>query len=403
MASTVVARHRVAITGMGCVSPLGRDVSSTSVSLRNASDCIRPVEAFDVSGCQGKTAGQVPQEWLDRPCRDRDAPDQINRAARFLLRAMLEAQAMHPDFKPDLAVVGTTSGGMLLGEQFFRATMSEPLSKHAARWVRSYMPQTPVLDAMQVLGWDASCRILSNACASGTNALGHAFSLVRSGRERRVLCGGYDVLCQLVFAGFDSLRAYTPELCRPFDAGRSGLVLGEGAAVFFFERWEDAVASGRPILAEVSGYGSSTDNHHLTQPNPDGSGPGVAMRRALLDARIQPDTIDYINAHGTATPFNDACEAKAISGIFPNAKVSSTKGQMGHSLGAAGAIEAAVCVIAMRDGFFPANINFRSGDAAFPVNIVANQIESGIPRRVLSNSLGFGGANASILLEAGIV
>jgi len=392
--------HRVVITGMGCISPLGNGFSSTVASQRSASDCIAPVEAFDVSGCQGKTAGHVPDAWLTSPCRDADAPEQMNRAARFLLNAMGEARAAHPEFEPEIAVIGTTSGGMLLGERFFQSAVSGLLSRKAARWVRSYVPQAPVIDAMQSHGWNAPCRILSNACASGTNALGHGFSLVRTGKNRRVVCGGYDVLCQLVFAGFDALRAYTPELCRPFDSGRSGLVLGEGAAIFFLETMADAVAAGRPILAEVTGYGSSTDNHHLTQPNPDGSGPRLAMQRAIADAGVAADTIDYINAHGTATPFNDACEARAIAEVCPQAKVSSTKGQMGHSLGAAGAIEAAVCVLAMQDRFLPANLHFRQGDPGTALHVIAGQTLAASPKCVMSNSLGFGGANASIVLEA---
>lgn len=392
--------HRVVITGMGCLSPLGLGQSSTATSLRGASDCITPVDAFDVSRCQGKTAGQIPDAWLTSNCRDADAPEEMNRAARFLLHAMEEAHTAHPEFEPEIAVIGTTSGGMLLGERFFRSAVSGLPTRRAARWVRSYVPQAPVIDAMQSLGWNAPCRILSNACASGTNALGHAFSLVRTGKNRRVVCGGYDVLCQLVFAGFDALRAYTPELCRPFDSERSGLVLGEGAAIFFLETMDDAVAAGRPILAEVKGYGSSTDNHHLTQPNPDGSGPRLAMQRAIADAGIAADTIDYINAHGTATPFNDACEARAIADVCPLAKVSSTKGQMGHSLGAAGAIEAAVCVIAMQNQFLPANLHFRQGDSDTSLDVIVGQALPASPKRVMSNSLGFGGANASIILEA---
>lgn len=389
-------KPRVAITAMGCVSPLGAGIAEMREAIRTGRDCVTAIERFEVSGCGGHSAGQVRDQWLDRPCRDRDTPTERNRAARMLLRAMDEAVAQRPGFHPDIAVIGTTSGGMELGERFFRAAVAGVSSPYAARWVRSYVPQAPVLDAMHTLGWNAPCRILSNACASGTNALGHALGLVRSGRAKRVLAGGYDVLCQLVFAGFDALKAYTPEVCRPFDSQRSGLVLGEGAAVFFVERVDTSDAEP---LAELSGYGSSSDNHHLTQPNPDGSGPRLAMERALRDAGRRPDAVDYINAHGTATPFNDACEAAAVMAICPDARISSTKGQMGHSLGAAGAIEAAVCIAAMQDGIFPANIHFRGPDAGVRLRILENPGESGSLQRVLSNSLGFGGANASIVLE----
>lgn len=400
MATPIPVQTPVVITAMGCVSPLGCDTAAMTSTLRSATDCITPVERFDVSACQGRTAGQVPDDWLTERCRDSDDPEDFNRAACMMLSAIREARSMHPEFVPELAVIGTTSGGMLLGEKFFRAAAAQVYPRNAAQWVRSYVPQAPVLDALQAEGWDAPCRILSNACASGTNALGHALSQVRSGRHKRVLCGGYDVLCQLVFAGFDALRAYTPELCRPFDRDRTGLVLGEGAAVFFVETAESAARAGRPVLAELAGYGCSTDNHHLTQPNPDGSGPRRAMQNALADAGVEASSVDYINAHGTATPFNDACEGLAIHNLCPRAKVSSTKGQMGHSLGAAGAVEAAICIRAMQEQFLPANINFRSGDPDRPLNLVANQCDSTTARTVLSNSLGFGGANATILLKA---
>jgi len=212
-----------------------------------------------------------------------------------------------------------------------------------------------------------------------------------------VLCGGYDALCELVFAGFSALQAATGEKCRPFDAGRTGLVLGEGAAVFLLERLEDAK---HEPLVEITGYGATTDNHHLTQPNPDGSGPRRAIEAALADADWTADSLDYVNAHGTATPFNDACEARALSAVCPRVPMSSTKGQMGHSLGAAGAIEAAFCALGLRGGFLPANINFRSaGPEAEGLDIVANTTRAAAIRRALSSSLGFGGANAAVAME----
>jgi 3-oxoacyl-[acyl-carrier-protein] synthase II len=178
------------------------------------------------------------------------------------------------------------------------------------------MPQKAVMDAQEAVGISAPCQVIANACASGTNAIGHAFECVRSGRYQRVLTGGYDAISELVFVGFDSLQAATPEKCRPFDAERTGMVLGEGAAVLALENLESANARGANILAEVVGYGLSTDNHHLTQPNPSGSGARQAMQRALDSAGLPTTAINYINAHGTATPFNDAAEGKAIAELF---------------------------------------------------------------------------------------
>lgn len=246
------------------------------------------------------------------------------------------------------------------------------------------------MQAMAVFGFNAPVRIVSNACASGTNALGLACQMIRAGTARRVLAGGYDALSELVFAGFDCLRASTSEKCRPFDASRSGLTLGEGAALFCLERGDSDLS--------IIGYGSCADTHHLTQPHPSGCGPLNAMRRALESAQADPASVDYVNAHGTGTPLNDSSEARAILALCPQAPVSSTKSMTGHALGAAGAIEAAFCCLALREEFLPSTINFAQSE--FPLDIVANVIRPTKAHRVISNSFGFGGANAAVLLES---
>jgi 3-oxoacyl-[acyl-carrier-protein] synthase II len=213
------------------------------------------------------------------------------------------------------------------------------------------------------------------------------------------LTGGYDAISELVFVGFDSLQASTAEKCRPFDRERSGMVLGEGAAVLALENFESARARKAQILGEIIGYGIATDNHHLTQPDPSGSGPRRAMEQALKSAAISADKVDYINAHGTATVFNDAAEGKAIQELFGNVAVSSSKSMIGHSLGAAGAIEAVVCLLALHAQLLPANINFRSSDPGLTLNIVANATRPAKIEIALSNSFGFGGTNASILIQ----
>jgi 3-oxoacyl-[acyl-carrier-protein] synthase II len=256
-----------------------------------------------------------------------------------------------------------------------------------------------VIDAQAAFGISAPCQVIANACASGTNAIGHAFECVRSGRYQRVLTGGYDTLAEMVFAGFDSLQASTAEKCRPFDRHRSGMVLGEGAAALALENLEHAQQRGARVLAEIIGYGISTDNFHITQPEPSGSGPRQAMERALESAHICAADVDYINAHGTATVFNDAAEGKAISALFNGVPVSSTKSMMGHSLGAAGAIEAIVCLLALQHQFLPANINFSTLDDGLDLNVVANEARPAAVSITLSNSFGFGGTNASIVMR----
>ena len=384
------------MTAMGIISPLGTGLAKTLTALREARDCVRPVTAFDTTSCRSKTAGQVIELRGDGGRKAKG----LHRASHMMIHAVREAVAGDPGFAPELMVIGTTSGGMSFGEQFYRAQVEKRRLRERAALLANYPPQKAALDAMQAGGFRAPLRIIANACASGTNAVGHAFRLVRAGLHRRVLCGGYDVISELVFTGFDSLQAATPDKVRPFDKGRSGLVLGEGAAVLALEDLDSARQRGAPILAEVTGYGISTDNHHLTQPHPSGIGPELAMRRALDDAALTPGEVDYINAHGTATTFNDASEGLAIAKVFgARVPVSSTKGMMGHSLGAAGAVEAVFSVLAIRHGFLPPNINYRDADSAWELNIVANAAREARVGCAVSNSFGFGGTNATIVLE----
>jgi 3-oxoacyl-[acyl-carrier-protein] synthase II len=341
----------------------------------------------------------VPDERLLKEQPETNRAKRLHRASHMMIRALAEALAQRPGFKPELTVIGTTSGGMSYGEDYYRSLRRNGDLRHSPTWVANYPAQKPVIDAQEAFGISTPCQIIANACASGTNAIGHAYECVRSGRYQQVLTGGYDALSELVFVGFDSLQASTAEKCRPFDRDRTGMVLGEGAAVLALENLDVARERGAPLLAEIIGYGLSTDNFHMTQPNPSGIGPRQAMERALQSASLSADKVDYINAHGTATPFNDAAEGKAVSELFGRVPVSSTKSMMGHSLGAAGAIEAIICLLALQHQFLPANINFRAPDEGVDLNIVANDARPMALHTVLSNSFGFGGTNASIVIQ----
>jgi 3-oxoacyl-[acyl-carrier-protein] synthase II len=316
-----------------------------------------------------------------------------------MIQALEEVLRQAPQFTPDMTVIGTTSGGMSYGENYYRSIREAGDLRHAPTWIANYPAQKPVIDAQEAFGISAPCQVIANACASGTNAIGHAFECVRSGRYQRVLTGGYDALSEMVFVGFDSLQASTPDKCRPFDRTRTGMVLGEGAALLALENLDLARERGAPVLGEIIGYGISTDNFHITQPNPEGVGAQQAMERALDSAGVAPDAVDYLNAHGTATVFNDAAEGKAISRLFNGVPVSSTKSMMGHSLGAAGAIEAVVCLLALGHQLLPPNINFTALDDDLDLNIIANEARPAVLRSALSNSFGFGGTNASILMR----
>src|SRR5205809_189614 len=317
---------RVAVTAAGVVSPLGFGLSETLDSLRNARDCVTPVTRFSVAQCRCKTAGQIADVRLLASCGETPRSGRLHRASHMMIEALQEVITQQPQFEPELTVIGATSGGMSYGERYYRSLQQAGDLWRAPTWIANYPAQKPVLDAQAAFGISTPCEVIANACASGTNAIGHAFECVRSGRYQRVLAGGYDALAEMVFVGFDSLQASTPEKCRPFDRHRSGMVLGEGAAILALENLDHARQRGAAVLAEIIGYGISTDNFHITQPEPSGIGARQAMERALESAHICAGEIDYINAHGTATAFNDAIEGKAISALFNGVPLSSTKG-----------------------------------------------------------------------------
>ena len=396
-------RHRVAIVAGGVVSPLGFGFAETLASLRQGRDCVTPVTAFPVDKTRCKTAGQIDDERLLGTARCNRRERRLHRASHMVIAAMAELLDNAPAFSPEIAIVGTTSGGMSFGENFYRTLdSSEGVRERAnngcpAALIANYPPQKQIIDAMEKFGINVPAEVIANACASGTNAIGHGFNAIRTGRYQCVLAGGYDAISELVFVGFDSLQAATPEKCRPFDSNRSGMVLGEGAALLALEEFESARNRGAQILGEVIGYGISTDNHHLTQPNPDGSGPRRAMEQAMTQAGLAPHQVGYVNAHGTATILNDSAEGKAIAELFGDVPVSSTKSMMGHSLGAAGAIEAMVALLALQHQFLPPNINFRESN--LPLNVVANQARDAQLDCAVSNSFGFGGTNATIVFR----
>src|SRR5438105_4407400 len=291
--------RRVAIIGAGVVSPLGFGLGETLQSLRNGTDCVTPVTAFSVDKTRCKTAGQISDSRLleggiRRSRRDR----RLHRASHMVIAALDEVWSQTDGFKPEIVMAGTTSGGMTFGERFYRTLGKGGCS---AALIANYPPQKQIVDALEKFRIDAPVQVIANACASGTNAIGHAFSTIRAGQYQRVLAGGYDALSELVFVGFDSLQASTPEKCRPFDAKRSGMVLGEGAALLALEELESAQRRGAEILAEIVGYGISTDNYHLTQPKTDGSGPSRALDKAIAGADLSPGRTGYANDDGTHT------------------------------------------------------------------------------------------------------
>jgi 3-oxoacyl-[acyl-carrier-protein] synthase II len=292
---------------------------------------------------------------------------------------------------------------MALGEDYFKQAVNTPhLHRRQPTRAFYYQAQTQGRVVLDALGVEGPITVISNACASGTSAIGHAWELIRRGHNEQVIAAGYDTITQLVFAGFDALQALSPTVCRPFDAARDGLGIGEGAAAFVLESLEHATRRGAIILGEVSGYGASIDHHHLTQPHPEGKAALASMQSACRSARINPDEIGYVNAHGTGTPLNDGSEAAAINqwaGTHVSAlQVSSTKASIGHLLGGAGTVEAAVCLMALQGQWLPPEVTCETPDPLCQFQLVREPRDAQI-NAMLSNSFGFGGVNASIVLR----
>ncbi len=397
---------QVVITGAGVVTALGLDWKTNVEGFRLGKTAFQPVTLFDVSRQRVKTAAEislplhVPETRISRRQAKR-----LDRASKLLLLAAHQAwqQSGWSGNAAIPIVLGTTSGGMTLGQDYYRQAVEAPnRSRLQSTRVVNYQSQRQGQDLAEAFALTGPITIIANACASGANAIGHAWDLVRRARAECVLTGGYDALSQLVFAGFDSLLALSPTACRPFDAKRDGLALGEGAAVFTLETVEAAERRGARILGEIVGYGASTDAHHLTQPHPQGHAALAAMNAACESANLLPSQINYVNAHGTGTPLNDSAEAIAINAWAADhassLPVSSTKASIGHLLGAAGAVEAAVCLMALQGQWLPPTTTLQALDpiANFPV---VQQPAQAKLECALTNSFGFGGANATLILR----
>ena len=398
--------NRVVVTGAGIITALGSGWQVNAGGFRAGRPAFRPVTRFDVSQQRAKIAAEIDLP-LELPPNKLSANTtrRLDRATRMLLHAAHEAWTQ-AGWEPsaDLPVVlGTTSGEMALGEKYLRQAIGSPfIKRRQPTRVVHYQVQQQGLNLCSALGVHGPLTIISNACASGANAIGHAWEMLRNGRVEKALTGGYDILCQLTFAGFDSLQALSPTPCRPFDAQRDGLTLGEGAAILTLETLPHAQHRGAEILGEITGYGAATDTHHLTQPHPEGNAALAAMTAACLSAGISPAKIDYVNAHGTATAHNDATEAAALNRWAgehaENLKVSSTKTVCGHLLGGAGAVEAVICLMALRGQWLPPQAATATPDPACHFPIVRAPADAQI-ETALSNSFGFGGANATLIFR----
>ncbi|MEB2283627.1 MAG: hypothetical protein B6D46_15275 [Polyangiaceae bacterium UTPRO1] len=405
MRGEATARGGAVVTGLGTVNALASSVDGFAAALRAGRCAIGPVTGFDATGYRSRIAAEV----KDLPVPPSLPPPLRRRASRSDLFALAAAAEALAASRLDVAaaparvgiVLGATTAGMMAAETAFREHIDNP----SRRYRRSRFVATPMATSADLVahhfGVGGPRLALSTACSSSGTALGIALDWIRLGRVDAVLAGGTESMCRTIFAGFNALKALSLEPCRPFDRRRSGLSLGEGAAILVIESAEHAARRRACVHAAILGYGMSADAHHLTAPHPEGVGAALAMERALARAGVAAAEVGYVNAHGTGTPLNDGIEAAAIERVFGTAAarlaVSSTKSAVGHTLGAAGAIEGLATVLALRDGFLPPTLNLDEPDPSCRLDFVPRASRPATLRYALSNSYGFGGNNTTVV------
>ncbi len=406
---------RVVITGIGAVTPLGNDIRTLWTSIKNGQSGIGRITKFDVSTFPCRIAGEVknfdPLQCMTAKDAQKTDP-YIQYALASALMAMQDARISIGSRSAHRigVLVGSGRGGVTTAEKNMRA-----LSNGGPRMVSPfYTPMSLVNMASgyisMKIGAKGPCFSISTACAAGTHALGEAMKIIQRGDADMMLAGGAEApITPLILAGFCQARALSRRnsdpagASRPFDRDRDGFVLAEGAGVLLLENLEHAVKRSAKIHAELAGYGLTSDAYHYTKPDPSGDGPARAMKLALSDAAVALEAVDYINAHGTSTKPNDRIETIAIKKVFGaharQLAVSSSKSMLGHMLGAGGAVEAIISILAISEGIIPPTINFHHTDPECNLDYVPNTMRVQDIKTALSNSLGFGGANASLIFR----
>ena len=406
--------RRVVVTGLGAITPIGNDTASMWNAVKAGQCGIAPITAFDTEGFKVKLAGEVkdfePSQYIDKR--------ELRKMARFSVFAGCAAKQAVADSGLDFEVEDTSRCGVIISSGIGGIDVIENedhrgMEKGYER-VSPYFIPTAICNmaAGQVAiayGLHGMCSCTVTACASGTNAIGDSFHYIRDGYADIMLAGGTEAgITPLSIGGFASMKAlHTGDnpmrASIPFDAERSGFVMGEGAGVLVLEEYEHAVKRGAKIYCEVAGYGANCDAYHITAPCPDGSMAAACMSLAVRDAGLEPSDIAYINAHGTSTPLNDSGETKAVKLAFGThareLMISSTKSMTGHLLGASGAVEGIITVLSIYDSYAPATINYKVPDAECDLDIVPNVGRSVEIKAAMSNSLGFGGHNACVVFR----
>ena len=406
---------RVVVTGIGLVTPVGLNSESTWNSLIEGRSGIDYISLFDSEGYESRIAGEV-NEFDATTALGRKEAKRLDRFSQFACVAAIEALE-HANLnmeKEDAdrvgVLIGSGVGGIITIANQHKILLQKGPKRVSPFLVPMMLGDMASGQVSMMIGAKGPNFSTVSACATGADSIGEALEMIRRGRADVVIAGGTEAaVCEIGVAGFNSCMALSTRnedpqgASRPFDSDRDGFVLGEGAGLLVLESLEHAEQRGANILAEMSGYGASSDAHHVTQPHPEGEGAARAMKWAIEDAGITPDKVDYINAHGTSTPLNDKYETIAMKRMYGDhaykLAISSTKSMTGHLLGAAGGIEAAFTVLTIKNGIVPPTINIDNPDPDCDLNYIPNTAKKQPVNVAMSNSLGFGGHNASLVFE----
>ncbi len=405
---------RVVITGLGAITPIGNTANETWDGIKNKKCGIDKITAFDTENFKTKLAAEV-KDYNPLNYFEQKQTKRLDRCTQFALISAREAfkdsgiTTENTNFDRVGIFIATGIGGLITIQEQSTINAQKGNKRISPMFIPMAICNMPAGNVAIDLGLKGESVCHVTACSSSTHAIGEAYRTIKAGYEDVILAGGTEAaICEIGIAGFENMKAlsYATDKNRasiPFDKERNGFVMGEGSGTLVLEELEHAKKRGAKIYAEVIGYGATSDAYHITSPEPEGNGGAKAMIRAIEDAKIKPEDIDYINAHGTSTSLNDSIETMAIKKALGSASskvmVSSTKGNTGHLLGAAGAIEAIISTKAIEEEIVPPTINYKEKDEECNLDIVPNELRKENINIVMSNSLGFGGHNASIILK----
>jgi 3-oxoacyl-[acyl-carrier-protein] synthase II len=409
-------KHRVVVTGLGAITPLGSSVEAYWEGLKAGRSGIRPITQFDATGYPTRIAGEVPDFDVTQYVADRKEARRLARFSQFAIAAAMQAvkdaglDMAKEDAERVGVYIGSGMGALGVIEEQNQVLATKGPDRVSPFTVPLMIPNMASGNVAIAIGAKGPNVCAVTACASGGHAIGDAFRMLQHGDVDVMIAGGTEsVVTPLGIASFASLKALSSrndaptKASRPFDGARDGFVMGEGAGMLVLETLEHAQARGARIYAELVGYGLTADAHHMTAPAPEGEGAARAMKLALKDAGLPTDAVDYINAHGTSTPMNDRLETQAVKSVFGDharaLAMSSTKSMTGHLLGAAGGIEAVATVLTLRDGIMPPTINMENPDPDCDLDYVPNAARQKDVRVAMSNNMGFGGHNVSLVFK----